>query len=255
MQIHISPNPDGLSIAAADWMVEYINKTLQQQQTFSFVLSGGSTPKKLYTILSGGEYKNKIDWQRIHIFFGDERFVPFDDERNNAKMAFDTLLSYVAVKKENIHIIQTENIRAEESAMRYENEIRNYFLQSSNPNKNQSQTSNFKPQTSFDLVLLGMGDDGHTLSLFPGQTAIIFEKEKCCVSLWLPSQKMYRITLTAPVVNGAKAIAFLVSGKIKSAALHAVLNGEKNISLYPSQIINPLNGQLHWFVDNDAMKK
>ena len=244
MQLHISKNTDELSIQVADWMVDLISKTLQEQDRFTLVLSGGSTPKKLNELLTTEAYKNKIDWSKVHIFWGDERFVPFNDERNNAKMAFDTLLNHVPVAKDNIHVMQTENITPEDSAKAYEEVLKNYF----------PLTGNRKPETlnSFDLVILGMGDDGHTLSLFPGKTEVIHETERLCTSLWLESQDMYRVTLTHPIVNQSAAVAFLVTGSNKIKALHEVLKGEFNPDVYPSQIIKPIHGELHWFLDEAA---
>jgi 6-phosphogluconolactonase len=244
MQLHISKDNATLSIAVADWMVDYISKTLQKQDRFTLVLSGGGTPKKLNELLASDAYKNKIDWSKIHFFWGDDRFVPFNDERNNAKMAFDTLLNHVPVVKEQIHVMQTENITPEDSAKAYEEILKNYFPQ--------TFTIHHSPFTTFDLVLLGMGDDGHTLSLFPGKTEVIHETKKLCTSLWLESQDMYRITLTHPIVNQSAAVAFLVTGNNKVNALHEVLEGEYNPDLYPSQIIKPVEGELYWFSDEAA---
>lgn len=238
MQLHISKDTSELSTTVADWMVDYINKTLQKQERFTLVLSGGSTPNKLHELLASDAYKNKIDWSKVHCFWGDDRFVPFNDERNNAKMAFDTLLNHVPVAKEHIHIMQTENITPEDSSKAYQVVLKNYFPETSS--------------TTFDLVLLGMGDDGHTLSLFPGKTEVLHETEKLCTSLWLESQDMYRITLTHPIVNQSAAVAFLVTGANKADALHEVLEGAYNPDLYPSQIIKPVNGELHWFLDEAA---
>jgi 6-phosphogluconolactonase len=249
MQLHIFENIDELSKTVADWMVDHINKTLQQQDRFTLVLSGGSTPKKLHALLSSDDYKNKIDWSKLHIFWGDERFVPFNDERNNAKMCFDTLLDHVPVPQEQIHRMQTENITPEESAKNYEEILKQYFSEVASNLK--PSTVNLLPST-FDLVILGMGDDGHTLSLFPGKTEVIHERKKFCTSLWLESQNMYRVTLTHPIVNNAAAVAFLVTGSGKAKALHEVLKGNYNPDLYPSQIIKPLNGERHWFVDEAA---
>jgi 6-phosphogluconolactonase len=255
MQLHIFKNTDELSQTVADWMTEKIMKTLEQQDKFTLVLSGGSTPKKLHGLLAGDVYKTKIDWSRLHIFWGDERFVPFNDERNNAKMGFDTLLNHVPVPKEQIHVMQTENITPEDSAQSYEEILKQYFPGAASElqiaGNNQHSTSNLQHQT-FDLVFLGLGDDGHTLSLFPGKTEVIHETKKWCTSLWLESQNMYRITLTHPIVNRAATVAFLVTGNTKANALHEVLNGKYNLDVYPSQIIKPANDELHWFADEAA---
>ena len=167
-------------------------------------------------------------------FWGDERYVPFDDERNNAKMATDTLLSHVPVTKANIHIMRTD-IDPVQSAREYENILRQYF----------------KDANTFDLVMLGLGDDAHTLSLFPGHP-IIHEKNKWVDSLYLEQQDMYRITLTAAVVNRANKIMFLVSGASKAIPVKKVLYGEHDPMLYPAQIIQPFNGQCYWFLDTAA---
>ncbi|HEY6978615.1 MAG TPA: 6-phosphogluconolactonase [Chitinophagaceae bacterium] len=250
MQLHIFENTDELSKTVADWMIDHINKTLQQQDRFALVLSGGNTPKRLHELLSSGDYKNKIDWKKLHIFWGDERFVHFNDERNNAKMGFDTLLNHVPVPKEQIHIMQTENNTPEDSAFAYEEILKKYFQPAAGSNQLAAEKND--KQRTFDLVLLGMGDDGHTLSLFPGKTEVIHETKKWCTSLWLESQNMYRITLTHPVVNNASTVAFLVTGNNKATALRQVLKGGYNPDLYPSQIIKPLYGELHWFVDEAA---
>lgn len=240
MELHVCKNYDELSEHVADWMVEYICKTLSKKERFSVALTGGSTPKKLYEILAGDEYKNKIDWSRANVFIGDERFVPFDDERSNAKMIQLTLLDKVAVNNAHVHFMQTENMSPETAANAYEEILQYYFNKTIN-------------QSTFDLVLLGMGDDAHTLSLFPGQTKTINEQTKWCTHLWLQQQNMHRITLTAPIVNASKRIAFLISGKSKSSALNSVLHQTYNPQKFPSQIIKPANGELHFFVDEAAM--
>lgn len=235
MQLHISANPDALSTDYADWLVDYIQSVLQKQPRFTIALSGGSTPKKLHELLASDAYKNKIDWSKLHVFWGDERFVPLSDDRSNAKMAFDTLLNHVPVPKTQIHVMQTENITAEESAAAYEKLLHEYFD---------------GELFTFDLVILGMGDDGHTLSLFPGQP-VVHETQRWVTSFWLPAQDMYRVTLTHPVANRAACVTFLATGEKKAHVLHEVIKGTKNVDLYPSQIINP-DGQLHWFIDEAA---
>lgn len=235
MNLIVKKNSDELSKDFAVWLTEYIEKKLQQQDRFTIVLAGGSTPKKLYRLLASNQFNNKIDWSRLHFFFGDERYVPFTDEKNNAKMAFDNLLSHVPVSKKNIHIIRTD-IEPEVSALEYEKLLHEYF-----PDNDKT----------FDLVLLGMGDNAHTLSLFPGYD-VVNEKKKWMQSFYLDEQKMTRITLTAPVVNAAGCIVFLVSGSDKAAAVQHVLAGEHDPDLYPSQVIQPYTGELYWWIDEAA---
>ena len=235
MELHIANDTKQLSQDLAAWLSDYIKDVLSKQDRFTFVLSGGSTPKQLYALLAESPYKEAIDWQKIHFFWGDERAVPFEDSRNNAKMCYDELLNKVPVNAANIHIMRTD-IGPEESAVAYEKVLKEYFEGA---------------ETTFDLVLLGMGDDGHTLSLFPG-TEVIHEQNAWVTAFYLPSQEMYRITLTAPIVNHAACVAFLAAGSGKAETLKHVLRGERNVDLYPSQIIQPIKGQLHWFVDEAA---
>src|SRR6478609_3535367 len=202
MELHICKDYNDLCEHIANWMVETVCKTLATKERFSIAFTGGNTAKKLYTILAGEEYKNKIDWSRANVFIGDERFVPYDDERSNARMIRETLLDHVAVNEAHVHFMQTENMSAETAANAYEEVLQYYF----------GQQLTVNGQQSFDLVLLGMGDDAHTLSLFPGQTEAINEQSRWCTYLWLEQQNMYRISLTAPIVNASKCVAFLISG-------------------------------------------
>lgn len=236
MQIHKSKDIDQLSHDFADWLVDYAAATLQLRDRFTIALSGGSTPKKLHAILASESYKDRIDWPKWHFFMGDERFVPETDDRSNAKMCYETLLNHVPVLPQNIHFYQTEGLTAPQSAVQYEKLLRSYF--------------EGKP-TGLDLVILGMGDDGHTLSLFPNQP-IIHQSEKWVDSFWLEAQNMFRITMTHPVANQAASVAFLVAGAGKKNVLKEVLEGKYQPDLYPSQIIQPVNGDLHWFIDEAA---
>jgi 6-phosphogluconolactonase len=235
MELHIAKDPAQLSENVAAWISNYILEVLQEQERFTFVLSGGSTPKQLYSLLAKAPYNMMIPWKKIHFFWGDERDVPFDDERNNARMAFRELLDKVGVSPENIHVMRTD-IGPEAAAAEYENILKSYF-------------GNDGP--TFDLVLLGMGDDGHTLSLFPG-TAVVHEKKAWVKSFFLESQDMYRITLTAPVVNRAACVLFLTTGAGKAITLKNVIEGTFNAEKFPSQLIRPEKGELHWFVDEAA---
>lgn len=235
MELHVAKDAQQLSENLAAWLSNYIQSVLQTKERFTFVLSGGNTPKALYTLLAKAPYRDMIEWQKLHFFWGDERAVPFEDARNNAKMAFDVLLNHVPVLAGNIHPMLTDR-DPKVAAKEYEATLHQYFK---------------GEETTFDLVLLGMGDDGHTLSLFPG-TPIIHEKKKWADAFFLEAQDMYRITLTAPVVNQSACIVFLATGDNKAMTLHEVIEGAYNVDKFPSQIIKPVNGELHWFVDEAA---
>lgn len=235
-EIHIQPDAEAVAVAAAAFITERIVKTLEKQERFTIALSGGNTPKRLHHLLSHPPYKDQIDWDRLHIFWGDERYVPLDDERNNARMAYDTLLNYVNVPDEQVHIMKTDLPDPGESALQYDSILHRYFGKSEN---------------SFDLLLLGMGDDGHTLSLFPG-TEVVHETRKWCTSFFLEQQDMFRITLTKSIANRSACVLFLTTGKGKASALQHVLNGPTNINLYPAQTIQPENGETHWIIDTAA---
>ena len=236
MEIHQFKDPATLSQAAAEWIVSLMEERLSKNDRFTWVLSGGNTPRMLYSLMASPPLNNRIPWSKLHLFWGDERDVPFEDPRNNGKMAFDSLLSRVPVPPGQIHYIRT-NIPAEQSAIEYDRILHEYFKEGGE---------------SFDLVLLGMGPDGHTLSLFPGEK-VIHEEQAWTKSYWLPSQNMNRITLTAPLVNRSARIAFLVTGADKAKSLQQVLHGPYDPDRFPSQIIKPVNGELHWFVDEEAM--
>ncbi len=238
MELHIKKDPVELSQALAEWITEYIEVSLRKQQRFTWALTGGSSPKILYDLLSQPPFRERIAWEKLHFFWGDERAVPFDDERNNAKMCFDHLLNRVPVKNDQVHTMRTD-MDPMDSAREYEKILRKYFDDNGN---------------SFDLVLNGMGEDGHTLSLFPG-TAVIHEEKAWVKSFYLEAQAMFRITLTAPIVNRASRIVFLTFGSAKAHALYQVIRGPHNPELYPSQIINPIQGELHWFVDDAAAEE
>ena len=240
MNVQVFKDADDLSQHLAEWITDLIAATLQSQSRFTLALSGGNTPKKLHKILAASPCKEKIDWKKLHIFWGDERDVPFEDERNNAKMGFDTLLSKVDIPSDQIHVMRTD-IPPEQSAIEYETILHQYF----------GGTPGMLPLRSFDLVLLGMGDDGHTLSLFPG-TTVIHEEKAWVTSFFLKAQDMSRITLTKNIVNRSGQVIFMISGPDKAHALAEVLQGNKNPDLYPSQVIQPIDGRLEFFVDQAA---
>lgn len=235
MQLHVYRDADEVCDALAAWIVTLIDKTLLVKEKFTVALSGGETPKKLYQKLATPPYNEKIKWDRVHIFWGDERVVDFDDKSNNAKMAYDNLLSKVDIPSAQIHKIWTD-ITSEESAKQYEKILRQYFDDK---------------QTAFDLMLLGMGEDGHSLSLFPGSE--ILEDKQSWVCAFHSKEKGERITLMPAVVNRSSAVAFLVTGGKKAKVLKEILD-DSEAHKYPAQLIQPLNNELHWFVDEEAAK-
>lgn len=237
MKLEIYNSSEELADGLATWLCNLVQSTLQNQEYFTLVLSGGGTPKLLFRKLASEKYIDKINWKRVHIFWGDERAVPFGDERNNAKMAFDYLLDAINIPAAQIHKIRTD-IEPIFSAKEYDKILHTYF---DNTRK------------SFDLVLLGVGDDGHTLSVFPGSA--ILEKQSAWVeSVYNEKQQMYRITLTPEIVNRAANIAFMVNGESKSAILKRIIEGPYEPDTLPAQTIKPENGQLYWFLDKEAAK-
>lgn len=235
MILHTVATKTDLIIVFANWLINDIEKVLVTKNRYTIALSGGSTPIELFKLLATDIYKSTINWQKIHIFWGDERDVAFEDDRNNAKHAFNLLLNNVPIPPNQIHIINT-NFSADVAARKYEQLLHEYF--------------DNKP-TSFDLVILGMGDDGHTLSLFPG-TFTVNETSKWAQSIYVAAQQMNRITITPAITNKAASVCFLVAGTSKAPALKEVLQGEYQPNLYPSQRIKPVNGNLQWFVDKEA---
>lgn len=234
MELHIYKDGEALSEATAEWVSRRIADILASRPRFTIALSGGNTPKRLHLLLAQPPYKDRIDWSKLHVFWGDERAVPFEDPRNNAKMAYDTLLNFVPVPPSQIHKMRTD-IAPERSAAEYELLLHQYF--DGTP-------------ASFDLVLLGLGDNAHTLSLFPGMP-VVHEEKAWATAFFLPEQDMYRITLTKTIVNRASAVAFLTEGASKAPAVKEVLKGPFNPDLYPAQVIKPA-GELHWFIDEAA---
>ena len=236
MELIIQKNPDALAKAAAEFITQRIKTVLKTQDRFTIALSGGSTPKALHELLAQPPYVDQIPWLQLHIFWGDERYVSIDDPQSNAGMAYDTLLGHVYTPEEQIHVWRTD-LEPAAAAAEYDNILHDYFPENDAP--------------TFDLVLLGMGDDGHTLSLFPG-TEVVHEKTAWTSAYFLEQQNMFRLTLTAPITNRAACVLFLVAGPKKADALKQVLKGDYNPDKYPSQQIKPNPGELIWMVDEKA---
>ncbi len=219
--------PTLLTEAAANYFVKLANEGIEKKGKFIVALSGGSTPMTLYQLLASPTYYNQINWKKVFIFWGDERCVPLDSSDNNAFNAKTILLDKVPIPKKNIFIIPV-NETPVNAAIYYEATIKIFFKTD-------------KPV--FDLILLGMGDDGHTASLFP-HTSILQEKNKLVKEVFLADKNVRRVSLTTPIINAAAHKLFLIVGKAKASVLDIILHAEKNYDKYPAQMIE----DAEWFV-------
>ncbi len=230
--------PDLLAVAteAAGEVVRRATEAVAARGAFALALAGGNTPRALYALLAdpAREYLGRLPWGRTHLFFGDERHVPPDHPDSNYRMTREALLSKVPVPADQVHRIRAE-LEAQRAAAEYEHELRGFFGR----------------DPAFDLVLLGMGADGHTASLFPG-TAALQERERWTAANWVENLGAHRITLTLPVFDRARAVVFLVSGGDKAAALARVLSVPAGEEPLPAARVRPLDGSLLWLVDRAA---
>jgi 6-phosphogluconolactonase len=233
-QIEVLPDSDALADRAADVFLELANKTLNTSDPFTVAISGGSTPQKMYERLVNAE----LDWERIHFYWADERCVPPDHPESNYRLANDSFLERIEIPASNIHRVKGE-LPAKKAALDYENQLREFFP---------------GPIPGFDLILLGLGTDGHTASLFPGSPALEEEKR------WVidvkhdtpPPPLVDRVTLTLPVIKAAKRIIFLVTGIEKAGILARVLNDPYEMDQYPAQILGSADLNSHWLVDQNS---
>jgi 6-phosphogluconolactonase len=235
MNTNVFKDSNEVASAFAEFILKLSN---EKQGNISIALSGGSTPKILFALLAKS-YATSIDWSRVHLFWGDERCVAPTHDDSNYKMTNEQLISKINIPAENIHRILGENDPAEE-AQRYAEEIKNII-----------PTEDGYPR--FDLVMLGMGDDGHTLSIFPHQMELL-KSTKVCEVATHPTSGQKRVTLTSVVANNATAIAFLVTGKNKAEKVFEIIKKQKDWALYPSSYILPSTAKstLYWYLDEDA---
>ena len=237
-EIRILTTPQELFAAAADEIVLEANDAVNARGRFTIALSGGSTPKSLYNLLATNA-RTSLPWDRSYFFWGDERHVPPTDSESNYHMADEAMLSKVPVPTANVFRVPAENPDAEAAAAAYEQTLRKFF----------DVPADGVPH--FDLILLGMGPDGHTASLFPG-TAGLKEKSHLVIANWVEKLKTHRLSFTLPVINGAHTVAFLVSGTDKAPVLKEVLEGNAPGDQYPSKLVKPKDGKLIWFLDRAA---
>lgn len=238
----VSPNiivldtSEDVARAVAVRFVEVARKAVDDKGRFAVALSGGSTPKRIYELLAGEEFRERVPWEATHLFFSDERCVPADHANSNFRMASEALFSKLDLPKGNVHRMRGE-LEAVEGAELYEAEMRAFFGGVRWPR--------------FDLILLGMGDDGHTASLFP-HTAALDESSRWAVANWVEKFAAHRLTLTVPAINHAARTAFVVTGTSKAERLVEVLNESYDPQRLPAQMISPVNGTLEWFLDGAA---
>lgn len=237
------PDPDRLSRAAAQRFVRIARRAMTDRGRFTVVLSGGSTPRRLYFLLAAPPFRNEIDWSRVEFFWGDERTVPIDHADSNFRLAYKAMIEKLPCAQTQIHRYRVEIPDRPAAARDYQGEIARCF---------QLPADGEPP--AFDLVLLGLGSDGHTASLFP-HTEATGEKRRWVVCNPVPQLKTERFTLTAPILNRARNILFLVTGADKAAAVHAVIKGPTDTERFPAQLIRPVTGQLTWLIDEPAASR
>lgn len=232
----VYPDSERLADAAADHFVEQARQAIAARGRFAVALAGGSTPRAMLTRLAQSPRREQVDWGRVHVFWGDERCVPPDTDASNYRMAADALLAHVAIPANNIHRLRGEE-RPALAALAYEEDLRAFFRTPDWP--------------TFDLVLLGLGENGHTASLFPGGHALCADR-RWSVAQYVEIIGMWRLTLTPPVINHAAQVTFLVSGASKAHIVYAVTRGPYAPEVLPAQLVQPPTGHLLWLLDKVA---
>jgi len=237
-EVKIFRTPDDLAEYYAKELSDKINRAAGKKVPVSIALSGGQTPKLLFTVLAE-KFCSVTDWNYVHFFWVDERCVPPDDPESNYGMARQLLMDKIIIPRENIHRMRGEDDPAIE-AERYSSELmQNVRLRNMIP--------------SFDIVILGMGDDGHTASIFPGNERLLFS-DKICDTAVHPVTKQNRVTLTGKVINNANEICFLVTGIKKSGVVHDIIKNTGNNAMFPAAHIDSLAGKIYWYLDREAAK-
>ena len=235
MNLNIFNTADEALTALAEYFIKIGNGAITERGKFTVALSGGSSPKALYELLASTSYADQLDWTKTYFFFGDERNVPQDNKDSNYLMAKKALFDPLMISPVQIFPIDT-TFEPAEAASKYWEMISAFFDDI---------------ELSFDLVLLGLGDNSHTASLFP-HTPVLHDTVPGVKDVWLEDQQVWRITLNAPLINDSRFIAFLVYGEGKAVAVHHVLEDEENIEEYPAQLIDSIIGETEWFLDEPA---
>lgn len=238
MNLNIFDTEDEVLGALADYFVKVAVDSIAERKKFTVALSGGSSPKKLYELLASLSYADQVEWAKVYFFFGDERNVPQTDKDSNYLMAKTALFDPLYIEPSNIFAVDT-SLAPEQAAQKYQEEIETFFDED---------------ELRFDLVLLGLGDNSHTASLFP-YTPVLHDRSPGVKEVFLADQNVYRITLNAPLINEARHIAFLVYGEGKAEAVHHVLEDDEDIENYPAQLIDAIDGDVEWFLDSAASER
>lgn len=241
-RITVYPDNESLIVGAADFIVDSAARAIAERGRFTLALSGGDTPKPVYARLAATTCRDRIDWSKVLIFFGDERCVPPDDPRSNYLMARNALFDRVPIPPGNIYRIRGEE-EPGKAAEQYREALRRTF--------GGDAAAGGPPRDGFDLILLGMGENGHTASLFPGLAAVT-ETVRWVMAFYVEAAGMWRVTVTPVVINAARKAAFIVSGAKKAETLHRVLEGPRRPLELPSQVVRPVSGELHWLLDRPA---
>lgn len=239
-QIEIYSDIDELCRSAVDTFTRLSKEVLSKKAVFTVALSGGSTPQRFHSLLAQKKNQSRIEWNRIHIFFSDERCVPPDHKESNYRAAYENLISKVPLPPMNVHRMPAEKKDLKTRAFEYESKMREVFC---------------VPKgtiPSFDVIFLGLGEDGHTASLFPG-TEALNEKERWVVENYVAQSGMWRMTFTLPLINQASCVIFLVSGTGKTKILNQIFDRKDQSEQLPAGLVKPSGGQLVWFVDQEAI--
>ncbi|MBC7889510.1 MAG: 6-phosphogluconolactonase [Ferruginibacter sp.] len=238
MKLNIFETVDELLANLAEYFVGSANQSIAEHGRFSVALSGGSSPAKLYGLLASPSFRERVDWNKVYFFLGDERYVPLTDPESNFKMVNQVFFEPLQIKADHIFPVNTA-LSPADAAIAYMEDIDQHFT---------------GDEPVFDLVLLGLGDNAHTASLFPF-TAILQEKTATIKSVFITSLQSYRISFTAPLINLARRVAFLVYGEGKATAVSNILEGAGDIENFPARLIKPVEGELEWFLDKSAAFK
>ncbi|HXG64679.1 MAG TPA: 6-phosphogluconolactonase, partial [Blastocatellia bacterium] len=250
-QVRVYKDPAELALKAARHFARLADQYVVGSGRFTVALSGGSTPKAMFSILAASPFLETVPWSSIYFFWGDERCVPPDHQDSNYRMANETLLSKVPVPQENVFRIPAELEDHDRAAQEYALTLTQFFMRG--PGATNTGTAPLANVPRFDLVFLGMGPDGHTASLFPGTTAL-HATDQIVVANFVEKFNAYRITLTAATINNARNVTFVAAGADKAQTLKEVLEGPYQPDVYPSQLIRPRNGSLLWMVDEAAAR-